>query len=335
MLRPVEGSTRRRRGSQTLKGSPHEAARRGSLEQRARYVAERRTAASSRTDDRRRQLARELGPRASTRIDPELGFAPAEPGSLPGTEAVIDSALGLIDRVGRDALRERVKKPMAKGFLPESELSLDSPYLRLALSDDVVAIVSDYLGMIPILTYVDVWYSPHVDRPTWSSQLFHLDHADVTQLKLFLHCGDVSSDSGPLTVLSASDSRRLAKRVNYRLEQTRVRRGRHRGRRPPTNGARWASWDCIFRRHQPLLSLWQQGASWRAAAGTRRTPVLDPVCLRVPRGLPTRGSIQGPCRTPQLRAGAPGARRGLRREELNPTHCCCWACFSASTLSCR
>ena len=111
---------------------------------------------------------------------------------------------------------------MAKGFLPDSDLNLDSPYMRLALSDEVVAVVSAYLGMVPVLAYVDVWYSPHVEKAPWSSQLFHLDHADVTQIKLFLHCGDVGPASGPLTVLTALDSKRLAKRVNYRLEQTRV-----------------------------------------------------------------------------------------------------------------
>jgi hypothetical protein len=185
-------------------------------------VRARREAAGSPADERRRQLGPELSGRASVRVDPKLGFARTEPGSLPGAEPVIESALELIERVGGDVLRQRVKKPMAKGFLPESDLDLGSPYMRLALSDEVVAIASDYLGMIPILTYVDVWYSPHVDKPTWSSQLFHLDHADVTQLKLFLHCSDVSVASGPLTVLNASDSRQLAKRVKYRLEQTRV-----------------------------------------------------------------------------------------------------------------
>lgn len=219
----MEASTRSRRGARPLEDSPHEIARRGSLKQRARYVSARRQAATSPADERRRELGRELGSGASMRVDPDLGFARADPGSLPGSDAVIESALELIERVGHDALREQVKKPMAKGFLPHSELDLDSAYMKLALSDEVVAIASEYLGVIPVLTYVDVWYSPHVDRPTWrSSQLFHLDHADVTQLKVFLHCGDVSVASGPLTVLSASDSRRLAKSVNYRLEQTRV-----------------------------------------------------------------------------------------------------------------
>jgi hypothetical protein len=218
----MEASTRKRHGSRKLKDSPHEIARRGSLKQRNRYVSARRAAANSPADKQRRALGRELASRASVRIDPDLGFARVDPGSLPDSDAVIESALRLIERIGHDELRQRVKKPMAKGFLPQRDLSLDSPYMRLALSEDVVAIASDYLGMIPVLTYVDVWYSPYVDRPTWSSQLFHLDHADVTQLKLFLHCGDVGVASGPLTVLEASHSKRLAERVNYRLEQTRV-----------------------------------------------------------------------------------------------------------------
>ncbi|MFL5892029.1 MAG: hypothetical protein ACJ75I_04735 [Solirubrobacterales bacterium] len=218
----MKESTRSRRGARAPKDSPHETARRGSLEQRARYVSARRNAATSPAHERRRNLGRELGKNASLRVSQKLGFARAEPESLPGAEAVIESALGLIGRIGHEALFQRVKKPMAKGFLPESELDLGSAYMRLALSDEVVAIVSDYLGMIPILTYVDVWYSPHVAQPTWSSQLFHLDHADVTQLKLFLHCSDVTAASGPLTVLPASDSRHLAKSVDYRLAETRV-----------------------------------------------------------------------------------------------------------------
>ena len=222
MLAAMEESKGKRRGSQALEDSPHETARRGSLKERARYVGARREAATSPADERRRQLGREAGGKDSLHVDQDVGFGRAEPGSLPGGDAVIESALGLIERVGEDALRGRMKKPMAKGFMPKSDFELDSPYMRFALSDEVVAIVSGYLGMIPILTYVDVWYSPHVDKATWSSQLFHLDHADVTQLKLFLYCSDVSSPSGPLTVLTASDSRRLAKRVKYRLAQTRV-----------------------------------------------------------------------------------------------------------------
>jgi hypothetical protein len=208
--------------SRASRATPHELVQRGSIKERARYVKARRKAATSPSDERRRQLGWELGEEATLGIDPDLGFARAEPGSLTGAESVIESATALIESMGHEALIQRHKKPMAKGFLPESDLDLGSVYMRFALSDDVVAIVSRYLGMVPILTKVDVWYSAHIDRPTWSSQLFHLDYADVTQLKLFLHCSDVALTSGPLTIVNAADSRQLAKRVKYRFEHTRV-----------------------------------------------------------------------------------------------------------------
>jgi hypothetical protein len=55
-----------------------------------------------------------------------------------------------------------------------------------------------------------------------SSQLFHLDGADVSQVKLFVHCTDVIEASGPLTVLDAATSRRLAKKLGYRIGDSRV-----------------------------------------------------------------------------------------------------------------
>ena len=211
-----------RRRSRAGTKSPHEAARRGSLEERAAYVDSRRAADASPAAERRRRVAAELAGRSPLRIDSEVGFTRAEPFSLPGTEAVIDAAVELTDRVGHEALLQIGKKPMAKGFLPDSDLTRESAYMEFALGDEVLATVTDYLGVLPILTYVDVWYSAYLDRPTWSSQLFHLDHADISQVKLFLHCGDVSPASGPLTVLDATDSSRLAERVDYRFEQVRV-----------------------------------------------------------------------------------------------------------------
>jgi hypothetical protein len=201
--------------------SEHEVARLGSLKQRAAYVKRRRAAQRER-DARRLADAADLAGRAPMRIEPDAGFARADPGSLPGVDDVIASANDLMDRLGHDKLEDMRKKPMSKGFLPASDLALDSPYLRFALSDDVLAVVTDYLGLVPVLTYVDVWYSAHVEKDPFSSQLWHLDHADVTQVKVFLHCDDVGLPSGPLTVLDAASSRRLAKLVRYRFTEARV-----------------------------------------------------------------------------------------------------------------
>ena len=218
--RQVSGE-RPRRLAKGARGSDREIARGGSPVEREAYVHRRREA-DAEGHDRRRTLARELAAHVPLRIDPEVGFLRAQPGDVPGTDAVVAAALRLIEAVGKEALLRDRKKPMAKGFLPAGDLTLESPYLRLALGDEVVSIVSDYLGMIPVLTYVDVWYSPHEEKPPRSSQLFHLDNADVRQVKLFLHCEDVLAASGPLTVLDASTSRRLANQIGYRLSQTRV-----------------------------------------------------------------------------------------------------------------
>jgi hypothetical protein len=201
--------------------SEHEVARSGSLKERELYVKGRRDEHRER-DAVRRTGAKGLARRAPLRIKPSVGFTQVEPGTLPGADDVIASANALIERLGHDRLEEIRKKPMSKGFLPAADLELESAYLRFALSDDVLAVVSGYLGLLPVLTYIDVWYSCHVDGAPYSSQLWHLDHADVTQVKVFLQCDDVGLSSGPLTVLDATTSRRLAKQVRYTFRQSRL-----------------------------------------------------------------------------------------------------------------
>ncbi len=129
----------------------------------------------------------------------------------------------LVDRIGFDDLPWAKKKTnMAKYLLDGPLLELDSPFMTLALSDPVIAAVTDYLGVVPILNYADLWCSRHIDEPASRSQLWHLDNADVRQVKLFVLCSDVDSACGPLTVLDASVSERLADQIGYSLAEGRV-----------------------------------------------------------------------------------------------------------------
>lgn len=73
---------------------------------------------------------------------------------------------------------------------------------------------ASYLGTIPILVYVDIWCS----RPTpqvANSQLYHCDWEAERQLKVFVHCSDVSEASGPLTVIPADKSKQLRDEIHY------------------------------------------------------------------------------------------------------------------------
>jgi hypothetical protein len=114
------------------------------------------------------------------------------------------------------------KDHLTTNLLRTESLSLASSFMRLALDERILGAVSVYLRVVPVLNTVDVWHSRPVVGEPRSSQLFHLDNADVTQVKLFIHCTDVVGISGPLSVLDAANSRRLAKKSGYRIGDGRV-----------------------------------------------------------------------------------------------------------------
>lgn len=151
------------------------------------------------------------------RIPDEQGFLVAPPGRIEETQAVLSAANELLDSIGHDALVDRARKGgfLALGLIPESGFELDSPYMRFALSEEVVGAVAAYLGLVPVLGEIDVWYSVFNRKKPKKSQLWHLDHADTTQVKVFVHLSDVTPQSGPLTALDASTSDKLAERLDY------------------------------------------------------------------------------------------------------------------------
>ena len=193
------------------------AARSGTVAERQAYAVRRREANAAR-DAERMRLAAELGERAGLTIGLEDGYLSVSPGTLdPQVAAVVEHAGALIDSIGHDALLERGTKGgfIARGFLPEESLQLGSPYLDFALDERVVAPVAAYLGVVPVLTDVDVWYSAHHPKAPKSSQLWHLDHADTTQIKVWIHVDEIDAPSGPLTVVGAGDSSEIADANDY------------------------------------------------------------------------------------------------------------------------
>jgi len=194
------------------------------VSERGAFVDARRAEFRNR-DASRYRLADELAQRAAFSIPPDQGFAVVPAGSLTKVDEVVRDANQLIERIGHKKLTEGKLKGgfMAKGFLPDSAFSLDSPYFRLGLSEEVIAPIAAYLGFVPVLTEIDVWYSVPGHEAPRSSQLWHLDYADTTQVKVFVHLNDIGAEMGPLTALSAASSEQLAKEADYNLgEKVRV-----------------------------------------------------------------------------------------------------------------
>ena len=101
-------------------------------------------------------------------------------------------------------------------------LTLDNPLIKLALYPPLVQTVSNYLGMVPVLYKVSLFYSENESWTDSSSQFYHRDHDDVTQVKAILFISDVTEDAGPLTVVPRKPSTMASKAINYKPKGSRV-----------------------------------------------------------------------------------------------------------------
>lgn len=105
----------------------------------------------------------------------------------------------------------------------QKNLDLEHAYIRLALSPDVLSVVIPYMGFVPILSDIQLWHSPNESDTTVGSQFFHLDHADVRQVKVFLLIGEVSDEMGPTTMVNAEASEDVCNKINYKLSNRDIR----------------------------------------------------------------------------------------------------------------
>ena len=193
------------------------ALRDGSPGARRFYVGARRLAGFVR-DHRRRAIARSLPVAAP--IPQEAGFLVMPAGSLGGVDAVIAEAHAALAAYDHDnPPGGRSKKRFLVNVLAKDHVTPQSAILRFALRPDVLAIVSDYFGMAPILTSVGVYHSDTVDGVPSSSQLYHCDADDTTQVKVFVYCTDVDEQCGPLTLVDAVTTAAVQGRTGYHYGQ--------------------------------------------------------------------------------------------------------------------
>jgi len=186
--------------------------------ERERIVFERvRQIANLPTILRRRAAARQLSADAPFGIDADRGFAVFPPGTFVETADIVSAARTLGMEV--DTTRREVSKKARSGFMVPmmdgGALTLASPFLRFALRPDVIAAVSSYLGIVPVITRLNVFYSESSSEKARSSQLFHCDADGTRQIKIFILCTEVTPAQGPLTLIDARTSRAQRRRLGY------------------------------------------------------------------------------------------------------------------------
>lgn len=151
-------------------------------------------------------------PHPSLTIDRQLGFATGDAATFDGTSDMVAEVQRLSETIfGEDGSG----KPYLANA-PLAGLPLSSAVFRFALNDQLVASATEYLGMVPVLAGIYALRSTYVAGPPAGSQLFHCDWETVRQVKVFVHCGRVNVEDGPLTAITAVASRRLKNKINYR-----------------------------------------------------------------------------------------------------------------------
>jgi len=170
------------------------------------------------------------------------GFARFDAGALPGTGDTLERARRAAQAWKLDP--ERPVGGMPKNLLRTTDLDDHPGLLRLMLHDDILAATTAYLGQAPRLLSLKVWWTPPNQRAR-GSQLFHYDHRDSRQMKLFVHLDAVDAERGPLHFLSAADSQRVDAQLGYkqgRYSDERVFRAVPRERLIAATGPQGTGW---------------------------------------------------------------------------------------------
>jgi hypothetical protein len=168
--------------------------------------------------ERRERMAYECQQNLDFAIPHDLGVKTLPPGTLPEADEVSRVSADIIANASPEQLIGKRKAQLVQGFVDTAQLELDSPFLRFGLHPNVLGAISAYLGAVPVLAQVDVWYSIHRAGQFENSQLFHCDWTATSQVKVFVFGNDIADVSGPMVLLGAGTSKELRDKLNYNFD---------------------------------------------------------------------------------------------------------------------
>ncbi|MDZ4296055.1 MAG: hypothetical protein U1A16_01650 [Patescibacteria group bacterium] len=87
-------------------------------------------------------------------------------------------------------------------------ISLENPFIRVAIHDRVLAVVHAYLGMYAKLDFfsANVTIPGGRDAAAAGSQRWHRDPGDIRIIKMFVYLNDVDAETGPFTYVRESNA---------------------------------------------------------------------------------------------------------------------------------
>lgn len=137
-------------------------------------------------------------------IPRDKGYFRFGPGYLPGIAEVLKEAQDLIAKKEGEVAGS--KKPFFANVMTAADLESCPHIMALAQHPMMLEAAAGYLGTYPELRSLGIYVS-EANSSQISSQMFHFDMNDESQVKCFINVNDVGVDNGPFTFLPADVSK--------------------------------------------------------------------------------------------------------------------------------
>lgn len=146
-------------------------------------------------------------------IDEDKGFTAFSASEI-GLESEVEKIARLAATWQKDPSRSDSDKPFLRNILRSQDLFDYPEIVRIATHDQLFGTVTKYLGQVPWLVALQLWWTPP-NQTAMRSQLYHYDHRDTRQAKIFINLNDVGETSGPLHFLPAISSLKVNQKIGY------------------------------------------------------------------------------------------------------------------------
>lgn len=166
----------------------------------------------------RKRLAKEIMADSGRRIQiPQKdGYHFFSQDDIPGIKDIIPYCTKIFEESRKnlppDFFQNNPKKKYFNVLLEGEEFCEHPELLRRIIARPILDAATSYLGAVPRLSGAMLVWSPENDTAR-SSQLFHFDYEDLTQLKMFINIFDTTEEQGPLTFLPADISAQVQKSI--------------------------------------------------------------------------------------------------------------------------
>ena len=166
----------------------------------------------------RKRLAKEIMADGGRRIQisQKDGYHFFSQDDIPGIKDIIPYCTRIFEESRKnlppDFFQNNPKKKYFNVLLEGEEFCEHPELLRRIIARPILDAATSYLGAVPRLSGAMLVWSPENDTAR-SSQLFHFDYEDLTQLKMFINILDTTEDQGPLTFLPAHVSAQVQKSI--------------------------------------------------------------------------------------------------------------------------